>query len=257
MKRILKTVLKVVAVLVAVIALGVGAIAYSLFGGMAPIVDGVAPAPEVRLLKDGFVVVGVVDVGAGKVILIDAGKDPTGKAISDELSRRHLGGDAVSAIFLTHGHPDHSAGVHLFPNAAVYALTADVALAEGREGGHGPISHLMSPQPNGTHITRALHDDETVVVGSASVRVFAVPGHTAGSAAYLVDGVLFLGDSAGLKSNGTLAGAPWVASDDTAQNHASLKALADRLRPEQVRIVAIVPAHTGMSTFDPLAQYTP
>jgi glyoxylase-like metal-dependent hydrolase (beta-lactamase superfamily II) len=257
MNRILKTGLKVVAGILAVTALGVGALAYSIFGGMAPIVDGVAPAPEVRLVKDGFVVVGIVDVGAGKVILVDAGNDPTGKAILAELSRRHLSADAVRAIFLTHGHPDHSAGVHLFPSAAVYALSADVALAEGREGAHGPITHLMSPHPNGTHITRALHDDETVVVGSASVRVFAVPGHTAGSAAYLVDDVLFLGDSAGLKSNGTLAGAPWAASDDLAQNHASLKALADRLRPEQVRIVAIVPAHSGMSTFDPLAQYTP
>jgi glyoxylase-like metal-dependent hydrolase (beta-lactamase superfamily II) len=257
MNRALKTGLKVVAALLAVLALGVGTIAYSLFGGNAPIVDGVAPAPEVRIVKDGFVSFGVVEAGPGKVLLIDAGKDPTGKAILDELARRQLGNEAVSAIFLTHGHPDHSAGVHLFPNAAVYVLAADVALAEGREGSHGPISGLMSPKPNGTHITRALHDDETVVVGSASVRVFAVPGHTPGSAAYLVDGVLFLGDSAGLKSNGTLAGAPWAATDNSAQNHASLKALADRLRPEQVRIVAIVPAHTAMSTFDPLAQYAP
>jgi hypothetical protein len=72
-----------------------------------------------------------------------------------------------------------------------------------------------------------------------------------------VSGVLFLGDSAVLKSNGTLAGAPWAFSDSSAQSHASLKALADRLRPEQVSIVAIVPAHTASSAFDPLAQYTP
>jgi hypothetical protein len=29
------------------------------------------------------------------------------------------------------------------------------------------------------------------------------------------------------------------------------------LRPEQVKIVAIVPAHTATATFDPLAQYAP
>jgi hydroxyacylglutathione hydrolase len=199
----------------------------------------------------------VVDIGQGKVLLVDAGNDGAAKAILAELSRRHLGADAVSAIFLTHGHPDHTAGAHVFSNAAVYALEADVALAEGRAGSHGPITHLFSPKPNGTHVTRALHDDETVVVGSKSVRVFAVPGHTAGSAAYLVSNVLFLGDSAGLKSNGALAGAPWAFSDNSAQNHASLKALADRLRPEQVKIVAIVPAHTATGTFDPLAQYAP
>jgi hydroxyacylglutathione hydrolase len=257
MNRAVKTTLKVVGVLLAVVASSIGAIAYSAFGGMAAIIDGAAPALDVRIVKDGFVDVGVVDIGGGKVLLVDAGNDPSGQAILAELSRRHLGIDAVSAVFLTHGHPDHTAGTHLFPSAAVYALQADVALAEGREGAHGPITHLMSPKPNGTHVTRALHDDESVVVGSKSVRVFAVPGHTAGSAAFLVSGVLFLGDSAGLRSNGTLAGAPWAFSDDSAQNHASLKALADRLRPEQVRIVAIVPAHTATSTFDPLAQYRP
>jgi len=88
-------------------------------------------------------------------------------------------------------------------------------------------------------------------------RSFALPGHTAGSAAYLTHGVLFLGDSAGLKSNGTLTGSPWALSDDSAQNHQSLRALADRLRPEQIQIVAIAPAHTATGTFDALAQYAP
>ena len=257
MNRAVKTTLQVALGLFAVAALGIGALAYSAFGGMSAIVDGAEPAPDVRIVKDGIVDLGVVDVGDGKVLLVDAGNDPTAKAILAELSRRHLGADAVSAIFLTHGHPDHTAGAHVFSSAAVYALQADVALAEGREGGHGPVTHLMAPKPNGTHITRALHDDETVVVGSKSVRVFAVPGHTAGSAAYLVGGVLFLGDSARLKSDGTLVGSPWALSDNSEQNHASLKALADRLRPEQVKIVAIVPAHTATATFDPLAQYAP
>jgi glyoxylase-like metal-dependent hydrolase (beta-lactamase superfamily II) len=257
MKRALKTTLKVGGALLAVLVLLVAGLAYSAFGGRAAIQDGVTPAPDVRIIKDGIVCLGMVDVGEGRVLLVDAGNDATGKPILAELTRRHLGSDAVSAIFLTHGHPDHTAGAHLFPNAAVYALQADVALAEGREGSHGPVTRLFSPKPNGTHITRALHDDETVVVGSKSVRVFAVPGHTEGSAAYLVAGVLFLGDSASLRSDGTLAGSPWAFSDDSAQNHASLKALADRLRPEQISIVAIVPAHTASTTFDPLAQFTP
>ena len=257
MNRAVKTTLKFVGALLAVVVLLIAAIAYSAFGGRAAIQDGVTPAPDVRIVKDGIVCVGVVDVGDGKVLLIDAGNDPAGKAILGELARRHAGSDAVSAIFLTHGHPDHTNGAHLFPNAAVYALQADVALAEGREGSHGPITQLFAPKPNGTHVTRALKDGETVVVGSKSVRVFALPGHTAGSAAYLVSGALFLGDSASLKSDGTLAGAPWALSDDSAQNHAALKALADRLRPEQLGIVAIIPAHTASSTFDPLAQYKP
>ncbi len=257
MKPVVKRSLQIFGLLLAVCVLGMGGLFYSAFGGLSAIVDGVEPATGVRIVKDGIVTVGVVDAGDGKVLLIDAGNDPDGKAIFAELSRRHAAADAVSAIFITHGHPDHTAGARLFPHAAVYALAADIPLAEGREGSHGPVTHLFAPKDNGTRVTRAVHDGETVVVGSAEVRVFSLPGHTAGSAAYLTRGVLFLGDSARLKSDGTLAGSPWAFSDDSAQNHASLRALATRLRPEQVGIVAIAPAHTATSTFDPLAQYTP
>jgi glyoxylase-like metal-dependent hydrolase (beta-lactamase superfamily II) len=257
MKRAVKTTLQVIGAALAVVLLALGALYYATFGGLSQIVDGAAPASDVRIAKDGIVCLGVVDIGNGKVLLVDAGKDPTGKAIFTELARRHLGNEAVSAIFLTHGHADHTAGVHLFPHAEVYALAADIPLAEGREGSHGPLTHFFPPQANGTHVTHAVHDDETIAIGSKSVRVFAVPGHTAGSAAYLVSGVLFLGDSAGLKSDGTLTGAPWAFSDDSAQNHASLQALAQRLRPEQISILAIVPSHTAMSTIYPLIQYRP
>ena len=257
MKRALKTTLRVIGGALAVVLLALGALFYATFGGLAPIVDGAAPASDVRIVKDGIVCLGVVDVGDGKVLLVDAGKDGAGTAILAELARRHLSSDAVSAIFLTHGHPDHTAGVHLFPHAEVYALSADIPLAESREGSHGPLTRFFPPKANGTHVSHALHDDETIAVGSKSVHVFAVPGHTAGSAAYLVSGVLFLGDSAGLKSDGTLTGAPWAFSDDTAQNRASLQALATHLRPEQIRILAIVPAHTAMATIDPLIQYRP
>ncbi len=257
MKRAVKTSLQIVGAVLALFVLTIVAIGYSAFGGRAPIVDGAEPATGVRIVKDGIVTVGFVDAGDGKVLLIDAGNDPEGKAVLAELARRNANADAVSAIFLTHGHPDHTNGAHLFPHANVYALEADIPLAEGREGSHGPVTHFFSPKPNGTKVTRAVHDGETVTVGSTAVRVFAVPGHTAGSAAYLARGVLFLGDSASLKSDGTLAGAPWALSDDSAQNHQALRALADRLRPEQVQIVAIAPAHTATGTFDVLAQYKP
>ncbi|HEX3775959.1 MAG TPA: MBL fold metallo-hydrolase [Polyangiaceae bacterium] len=257
MNRAVKTTLQIVGASIAVLVLAIFGVFYSAFGGNAPIVDGAEPAPGVRILKDGVVSIGVIDAGNDKLLLIDAGNDASGKPLLAELARRKLTSDAVSAIFLTHGHPDHTAGVHLFPKADVYALEPDVALAEGRAGSHGPVTQLFSPHSNGTKITHPLHDGDAISVGDATVRVFGVPGHTAGSAAYLVRNVLFLGDSAGLKTSGKLAGAPWAFSDDSAQNHASLKALADRLRPEQIHIVAIAPAHTATGTFDPLAQYTP
>ncbi len=256
MRKWLKRGLKIVGGLVLLVAVLFGGVVYSAFGGSTDIVDGAMPAPDVRIVKDGFVDVGVVDVGGGKVALIDAGNDPNGAAILAELTRRGTLPDAVVAIFLTHGHPDHFMGAHLFPGATLYALEADVAQVEGREGSHGPVTKMMSPKPTGLH-PRGLKPGDATAVGTKSVRVFAVPGHTAGSAAYLVSGVLFLGDSAGMKTSGKLAPAPWALSDDSNQNRAALKSLADTLRPEKSGIVAIVPAHTGVGRFDNLDGFVP
>jgi glyoxylase-like metal-dependent hydrolase (beta-lactamase superfamily II) len=254
LKRALKIAVAVILVLIAVPA----AVVASAFIGTSAIQDGRELDPAVRLVKDGFVTIGVIDVGGGKVALVDAGVDKEGKAILAELSRRNLGPDAVSAILLTHGHNDHLAGCHLFPAAPVYALAADVALAEGRESGKSPIGRVMGHKPTGITIARGLVDGETLTLGNRAVRVFAIPGHTAGSAAYLVNGVLFLGDSAGSSKDGKILGAPKAFSDDGDQNRASLKALADRLRPEAAGVKYLVPAHSGaLEGLGPLLAFTP
>lgn len=258
MKPGLKRALKItVAVLLVLVAVPVTMIA-SAFVGTSAIVDGAEPTSGVRIVKDGFVSVGVIDLGGGKVALVDAGNDVSGKAILAELTRRGLGPGAVEAVLLTHGHPDHLNGCHAFPAAPVYALADDVALAEGREAAKSPIGKLVGAKPTGVKIARALADGEVLTLGDKSVRVFAVPGHTAGSAAYLVNGVLFLGDSAGASKDGRILPAPWAFSDNGAQNRASLKTLADRLRPEAAKVSALVPAHSGvLSGLDPLLAFTP
>jgi glyoxylase-like metal-dependent hydrolase (beta-lactamase superfamily II) len=241
---------------VLLVAAGLGALFYSVVGGNTDIIDGVTLAPDVRVIKDGFVDFGVVDIGEGRVVLIDAGVDPKGAALLTELARRKIGPDAVAAIFFTHGHRDHTAGASLCPNAALYALDDDVALAEGRERSHGPLTRLLGAKPTGFQV-RGLKDGAVTTVGSKSIRAIAMPGHTAGSAAYLVSGVLFLGDSAGMKTNGKLAAAPWALSDDVPKDRASLVALGEMLESEKAAVVAIVPGHTGTGKLDDLTAFAP
>jgi glyoxylase-like metal-dependent hydrolase (beta-lactamase superfamily II) len=226
-------------------ALAVGGLFAVTFMGLKPVADG-AEVNRARIVADGFVTAGVIDIGDGRAALVDAGNDPSGAALLSELSRRGLGPQAVAAIFVTHGHSDHVAAVTLFPGAQVMALAAEVPLVEGRAKSRGPLPRLFPAGPTGITVHRALMDGERVEVGAVGVRVFAVPGHTVGSAAYLVDDVLFLGDSANADSDGNLEGAPWIFSDSQAENRASLARLGRRLAREGVSVRAIVPSHSGM-----------
>ena len=106
----------------------------------------------------------------------------------------------------------------------------------------------------GVTVTRVLHDGDVVTLGGVPMRVYAVPGHTAGSAAYYVDGALLVGDSADVTSDGSLQGAPWLFSDSQPENRASLVRLEQRLVADGLSVSAIVPAHSG--TADGLAPLT-
>jgi glyoxylase-like metal-dependent hydrolase (beta-lactamase superfamily II) len=189
--------------------------------------------------------VAVAPIGPDSVLHIDTGMDAAGEAILADLSRRGLGPEAVDAIFITHGHGDHIGGLGLFPSAEVYSLEAEVPLIEGRTSPGSPMGRLMPAAPTGFEVTVPLADGDVVVVGDVQVHVYAVPGHTAGSAAYLVNGVLFLGDSGQVEDGGALRPAPWLVTDDRPRNRASLRALAARLTEEGAGVAAVVPAHSG------------
>src|SRR5258708_28229035 len=135
----------------------------------------------IRIVKDGVVSAAVIQVGSGKVVLLDAGYDKAGKAILAELSRRQLTPEAVTAILLTHSHPDHVAAIDLFPKAEVMALEPELPLLEGRARWRGPLMRLF-PRLSGVKVTHVLHNRETLTLRQVSVQVFAILGHTPGTA---------------------------------------------------------------------------
>ena len=181
------------------------------------------------LVKDGMVSACVIPLGSGQAALVDAGMHKDGAAILAELARQGIDPGGVTAVLLTHGHWDHTGAVRMFPNAQVMALAAEVEVVEGRSGGGGPLLRLMPARPTDIRVSRAFRDGEVFPLGPYQARVFAVPGHTPGSAAFAIGPNLFLGDSADAGRNGRIRGAPWIFSQSTARNRASLADLARRL----------------------------
>jgi glyoxylase-like metal-dependent hydrolase (beta-lactamase superfamily II) len=240
----MKPLLKVVGLILLVVVIAVAGLLAVTFMGRQPIVDG-QEFGDMRIVADGFSSLAVIPINDRQVALVDAGNDQAGEAIKRELARRKLEPGAVTAILLTHGHPDHTGGVGQFPQAEVMALEAEVPLVEGRAGSKGPVTRLFPVSPTGVTVKRVLHDGDVVMLGTFPVRVYAVPGHTAGSAAYFVNGALFVGDSADVASDGRLQGSPWIFSDSQSENRESLVKLEQRLVSDGADVKVIIPSHSG------------
>ena len=183
----------------------------------------------ISVVKDGMVSTSVVPFGEREVALIDAGNDVEAKALLAELSRRGMGAGDVKVILLTHGDADHTGGIAKFPDAQVMALAAEVNAEAMRSSGAAPIVRGRFPRHNSIHLARTLQDGEIVELGALKVRVFGVPGHTPGSAAYAIGKTLFLGDSANQDKRGRLKASPWIFTKSRNQNRKSLVELARRL----------------------------
>jgi glyoxylase-like metal-dependent hydrolase (beta-lactamase superfamily II) len=229
-------------------AAGLGAVMWSTFHGIAPMPPRTDLPDGAMLIQDGFVGVGVVPVGDGKAVLIDCGNDAAATTVKAALEQAHL---TPVAALITHGHPDHVGGCNAFAGLELVGMPGDVALAAGQVASSSPIGSVMGKSGNVVHVTRQVKDGELLEYGAARFRVFAVPGHTQGSAAYLVNGILFLGDSAAQRDDGTIIRAPWVFSDDLDRNVDALHQLATRIAPSEVRVMVF--AHSAVSDKGPAA----
>lgn len=163
----------------------------------------------------------VVPAGDGEVVIIDAGQDPSATAL-----RAEVGSRKVRAILLTHAHSDSSAGVDAFPDAELVHGPGEGQLLRREALPKGWLASWLarsSPKPRLPESVVEATDGQELVFGPAHFRVTHVPGHTAGSVAYLWRDVVFVGDGVLVQPQWMLMPSPF--SDDDVQAKASLGAL--------------------------------
>ena len=241
MRRIIRTLAIAFA---SIVMLGFCAILYS-FSRTVPLAKRQPLSGGAIQVKDGLVSAAIIPSGDRQVILVDCGNDSKANAILRELDGMALKKESVKAILLTHDHPDHVAGCGVFPEAEIFAMAPERPLLEGRVAAQSVFGFLMGKKNSGIRITRYLQDGESLALGNLVVSAYLIPGHTAGSAAYVAAGTLYLGDSADAGKDGTLLRAKRFVSNDIEENQNSLEALADRLRPQAEQIKFMEFGHSG------------
>lgn len=123
------------------------------------------------------------------LLVIDPGADITG--IIDRTAPR----DSVF-ILLTHGHIDHVAGVSpivkKYPNTKIYIHDKDMPLLHMLDY---QADYLGFEQPLPFKPDNIFSRDGVIDAGDIPIRHMHMGGHTAGSTAFLIDGVVYSGDT--------------------------------------------------------------
>ena len=197
-----------------------------------PIEDG-AVFGSVEVVKDWFTSTALVQ-SEGTTLMVDAGFRE--RAMRRSLSKRGVEPEEVDHVLLTHGHGDHVGALLLYPNAEIWALPEEASVLD--EQGVTATSELTVGLQN---------------FGGIEVEVVAVPGHTPGSAVFVIDGVALLGDTAQIAKDGRLTPVAEKHSEDPEEAEKSLGTMAQALLDREVSV--IVPSHSGAGDEQTLQAY--
>jgi glyoxylase-like metal-dependent hydrolase (beta-lactamase superfamily II) len=138
------------------------------------------------------------------VLDYDAKSGHTGTASADRVLnyvREHA--LHVDWILETHAHADHLSGAHYVKEK----VGGRVAIGENIRAVQATFKKLFNLEqsfvPDGSQFDHLLKDGETFHIGEVEATAILVPGHTPADMAYLIDGVVFVGDTLFMPDVGT------------------------------------------------------
>lgn len=130
----------------------------------------------------------LIDEATQKAIVFDPAWDA--KYIAQRLEKL---GVTLEAIWLTHGHHDHTNALEdlrkIFP---VPVLASQIEIDFIKNVPEAVNSQIFLPLPEDTV---AFNDGDTLTIGNTSVKIIATPGHSSGSVCFLLDDDLITGDT--------------------------------------------------------------
>ena len=131
----------------------------------------------------------------------------------------------VTAVFLTHSDFDHGGGCKLFDRASLYLSKKEAPMISGEKARLLGIIHNKKRNLNELVL---LDDDEVVTIDNVNVQLVSTPGHTPGSAMYIInDTILVGGDTISITGNREISNFSIVQNMDHKANVNLVKKLND------------------------------
>jgi hydroxyacylglutathione hydrolase len=148
---------------------------------------------DIFAVRDKFVNMYLVRDGE-YFIAIDSGT--RNGLIEDELRKLDIGRDKVEAVLLTHSDGDHAGGISLFDKAVIWLPKDEEQVINGKTTRKLWIRNKLERDDY------RLIEVNDFMIGDVRIKMIPTPGHTPGSACYLInDKYLFTGDALRLYRN--------------------------------------------------------
>ena len=144
----------------------------------------------------------------------------------------------VSYVFLTHSDFDHVGSLRLFKNANVFISEKEEPMITGKK------ARRLILYNRGIKKCNFMEDAETITIDNVSIKLILTPGHTIGSAMYIINNnILIAGDTISL-SNGMIKNFGIIQN----MNHKENIKTVDKLKEEKFfdKMSIIATGHHGI-----------
>ncbi len=145
----------------------------------------------------------------GEPVLIETGPDTTFWTLEKKLQDVGYSVEDIKNVFVTHIHLDHSGGawhfanagatIHVHPFGAKHLADPEKLIASAARIYGDQMETLWGViQPIPSENIREIRDGDVTTIGNIVIQAVETLGHASHHHAYLIDGLLFAGDIAGI-----------------------------------------------------------